>query len=62
MIYETIPKMYNILDCAERLRCHKTKIYQLRDEGKLLMYKNGAGKWVCDEEELLRFINENQFC
>lgn len=52
-----VEKMYTVEDTAEVLRVSIPQIYKLRRDGKIFFKKNTAGKVVCLESELKRFID-----
>tara|TARA_R100000734_G_C3307854_1_gene98446 strand:+ start:953 stop:1144 length:192 start_codon:yes stop_codon:yes gene_type:complete len=54
-------KFFNIKDIAEILRCSTTKVYLLRDAGKIKMHKNVAGLWVATEEEVVKLIENETY-
>ena len=52
-----IERMYSVKDVAETLRVSVPQVYKLRRDGRIFFKKNTAGKVVCLESELKRFID-----
>tara|TARA_X000000950_G_scaffold175394_1_gene213124 strand:- start:934 stop:1125 length:192 start_codon:yes stop_codon:yes gene_type:complete len=52
-----IERMYSVKDVAETLRVSAPQVYKLRRDGRIFFKKNTAGKVVCLESELKRFID-----
>ena len=56
-IMNTIEKMYSVKDVAETLRVSVPQVYKLRRDGRIFFKMNTAGKVVCLESELKRFVD-----
>ena len=54
----SIEPMFTVVDVAHILRVSVDQVYKLRQSGQLYFFKNSAGKVVCLESELQRFIDE----
>ena len=54
----SIEPMFTVIDVAHILRVSRDQVYKLRQSGRLYFHKNTAGKIVCLESELKRFIDE----
>ena len=50
--------MLTVKDCAFHCRVSIDQIYKKRQEGKIHFFVNSAGKIVCYESELKRFLDE----
>tara|TARA_R100001015_G_C4595532_1_gene150753 strand:+ start:109 stop:321 length:213 start_codon:yes stop_codon:yes gene_type:complete len=54
----SLEPMLTVKDVAFHLRVSNDQVYKLRQQGKIHFKPNNAGKIVCYESELKRFIDE----
>lgn len=54
----SIEPMFTVKDVAYILRVSRDQVYKLRQSGRIHFQINNAGKIVCYESELKRFLNE----
>lgn len=51
----------SVKDIANEFRCSTTKVYLLRNEGRIKMHKNIAGVWVATRKEIDRILENEKY-